>query len=104
MYPEEQLSHKAWCACLQNVSDCGQEIVELQESQENLAERLTRQKQQLERLCDTSYTLERDYVNLQDTRDRVRSTYTLHMLLCFKKAVFSQFLFMLYTGLYSRSG
>ncbi|XP_035492156.1 coiled-coil domain-containing protein 40 isoform X1 [Scophthalmus maximus] len=53
-----------------NVSDCGQEIVELQESQENLAERLTRQKQQLERLCDTSYTLERDYVNLQDTRDR----------------------------------
>lgn len=52
-----------------------QVIRELQESQVSVSDRLAQQKQQLIELCGTSYVLDPDFVNLQDTKDRVRSTY-----------------------------
>lgn len=36
---------------------------------------LTQQKQLLSELCGTSYSLDSDIGNLQDTKDRVSSTY-----------------------------
>ncbi|XP_070781226.1 coiled-coil domain-containing protein 40 [Enoplosus armatus] len=53
-----------------HVVECEQVIRELQESQMNLSDRLRRQKQQLIELCGTSYILDPDFVNLQDTKDR----------------------------------
>lgn len=50
-------------------------IRELQESQVSVSDRLAQQKQQLIELCGTSYVLDPDFVNLQDTKDRVRITY-----------------------------
>ncbi|KAI3352756.1 hypothetical protein L3Q82_019334 [Scortum barcoo] len=47
-----------------------QVIKELQRSQVSLSDRLTQQRQQLIDLCSTSYTLDPDIENLQDTKDR----------------------------------
>lgn len=64
------------CACLQHIAECEQVIEELQESQVSLSVRLGQQKQQLIELCGTSYVLDPEFVNLQDTKDRVSSTIT----------------------------
>ncbi|XP_037619782.1 coiled-coil domain-containing protein 40 [Sebastes umbrosus] len=53
-----------------HVADCEQVIWELQESQESLSDRLPQLKQQLIELCSTSYVLDTDFENLQDTKDR----------------------------------
>ncbi|XP_051240947.1 coiled-coil domain-containing protein 40 [Dicentrarchus labrax] len=53
-----------------HVVECEQVIRELQESQVSLSDGLAQQKQQLIELCSTSYTLDPDFVNLQDTKDR----------------------------------
>ncbi|XP_035515431.1 coiled-coil domain-containing protein 40 [Morone saxatilis] len=50
--------------------ECEQVIRELQESQVSLSDSLAQQKQQLIELCGTSYTLDPDFENLQDTKDR----------------------------------
>ncbi len=60
--------------CLQHVVEHEQVIKELQKSQVSLSERLAQQRQQLIGLCSTSYVLDPDFVNLQDTKDRVKST------------------------------
>lgn len=57
------------------MAECEQVIRELQESQVSLSDRLAQQKQQLIGLCGTSYILDPDFGNLQDTKDRVRRTY-----------------------------
>ena len=54
--------------------ECEQVIRELQESQVSVSDRLAQQKQQLIELCRTSYVLDSDFENLQDTKDRVRIT------------------------------
>ncbi|XP_026158224.1 coiled-coil domain-containing protein 40 [Mastacembelus armatus] len=53
-----------------HVTECDQVIRELQESQVSLSNRLAQQKQQLTELCGTSYVLDPDFINLQDTKDR----------------------------------
>ncbi|XP_071361508.1 coiled-coil domain-containing protein 40 [Trachinotus anak] len=53
-----------------HVTECEQVIRELQKSQVSLSDRLAQQKQQLIGLCGTSYTLEPDFINLQDTKDK----------------------------------
>ncbi|GAA6228588.1 coiled-coil domain-containing protein 40 isoform X2 [Lates japonicus] len=53
-----------------HVTECEQVIRELQQSQMSLSDRLAQQKQQLMELCGTSYVLDPDFVNLQDTKDR----------------------------------
>lgn len=52
-----------------------QVIRELQKSQVSLSDRLSQQKQRLIELCGISCVLDPDFVNLQDTKDRVRSAY-----------------------------
>nr|XP_046258864.1 coiled-coil domain-containing protein 40 isoform X2 [Scatophagus argus] len=52
------------------VAECEQMIKELQESQVSVSNRLEQQKQQLIELCGTSYVLDPDFVNLQDSKDR----------------------------------
>lgn len=59
---------------LQHGTELEQVIRELQRSRVNLSDRLTQQKQQLIHVCGTSYVLDSDFINLQDTKDRVRST------------------------------
>lgn len=61
--------------CLQHVVECEQVVRELQTSQVSLSGRLAQQKQQLIELCGTSYALDPDFINLQDTKDRVRGPY-----------------------------
>lgn len=63
--------------CLQHVAECEQVIRELQKSQVSLSNRLAQKKQQVIELCGTSHVLDPDFVNLQDTKDRVRSTYSV---------------------------
>lgn len=63
--------------CHQHVVECEEVIRELQENQESLSDRLAQQKQQVLELCGTSYILDPEFVNLQDTKDRVRSTLCL---------------------------
>ncbi|XP_010732432.3 coiled-coil domain-containing protein 40 [Larimichthys crocea] len=53
-----------------HVVECGEVIRELQENQESLSDRLAQQKQQVLELCGTSYILDPEFVNLQDTKDR----------------------------------
>lgn len=50
-------------------------IRELQESQVSVSDRLAQQRQRLTELCSSIYVLDPDFVSLQDTKDRVRSTY-----------------------------
>ncbi|KAG8015044.1 Coiled-coil domain-containing protein 40 [Nibea albiflora] len=52
-----------------HVAECEEVIGELQESQASLSDRLVQQKQQLLELCGTSYILDPEFVNLQDTKD-----------------------------------
>ncbi|KAM7009676.1 coiled-coil domain-containing protein 40 [Tautogolabrus adspersus] len=52
-----------------HVVECEQVIRDLQESQVSLSDRLAQQKQQLVNVCSTSYVLDPDFVNLQDTKD-----------------------------------
>ena len=59
----------------QDVDESEQVIKDQQESQGNLADRLTQQKQQLIELCGTSCTLDPECVNIEDTKVRVRSKY-----------------------------
>lgn len=73
--PEACCSVISCTVCLQQVVESEQVIRELQESQVSVSDRLAQQKQQLIELCGTSYVLDPDFVNLQDTKDRVRSTY-----------------------------
>ncbi|KAL3067510.1 hypothetical protein OYC64_017271 [Pagothenia borchgrevinki] len=47
-----------------------QGIKELQEGQVRLSERLAQQKQKLSELCGTSYVLDPEFENLQDTKER----------------------------------
>ncbi|KAJ4944290.1 hypothetical protein JOQ06_012834 [Pogonophryne albipinna] len=47
-----------------------QGIRELQEGQVRLSERLAQQKQKLSELCGTSYVLDPEFENLQDTKER----------------------------------
>lgn len=42
----------------------------------SLSDRLAQEKQQLIELCGNSYVLDPDFGNLQDTKDRVRRTYS----------------------------
>lgn len=51
-----------------------QVIRELQESQACVSDRLAQQRRQLTELCGSIYILDPDFVSLQDTKDRVRST------------------------------
>ncbi|XP_070832310.1 coiled-coil domain-containing protein 40 isoform X1 [Chaetodon trifascialis] len=53
-----------------HVVECEQVTRELQMSQVGLSDRLTQQKQRLIELCGTSYVLDPDFLNLQDTKDR----------------------------------
>ncbi|XP_041790181.1 coiled-coil domain-containing protein 40 [Chelmon rostratus] len=53
-----------------HVVECEQVVRELQTSQVSLSGRLAQQKQQLIELCGTSYALDPDFINLQDTKDR----------------------------------
>ncbi|TDH16399.1 hypothetical protein EPR50_G00020560 [Perca flavescens] len=53
-----------------HVVECEQVIRELQESQVSLSDRLAQQKQHLIELCGTSYVLDPEIGNLQDTKDR----------------------------------
>uniref|UniRef100_A0A672Y7G3 Coiled-coil domain containing 40 n=1 Tax=Sphaeramia orbicularis TaxID=375764 RepID=A0A672Y7G3_9TELE len=53
-----------------HIEECDQTIRTLQESQVNLSNRLTKQKQHLIELCGTSYVLDHDIIKLQDTKDR----------------------------------
>lgn len=67
--------------CRQHVVEREQVIKELQRSQVSLSDRLAQQRQQLIELCSTSYILDPDFVNLQDTKDRVKSTHcTVHCI------------------------
>ncbi|KAM7418487.1 hypothetical protein PAMA_015890 [Pampus argenteus] len=59
-----------------HVTECEQVIRELQENQVSLSDRLAQQKQRLIELCGTSCFLDPDFINLQDTKDRVRSCIT----------------------------
>lgn len=61
--------------CLQHVMESEQVIRELQESQVSVSDRLAQQRQQLTELCSSIYILDPDFISLQDTKDRVRSTY-----------------------------
>lgn len=47
---------------------------ELQKQKESLRDRITQRKTHLTELCSTSYILNSDFVNLQDTKERVRVT------------------------------
>lgn len=62
--------------CLQHVTESEQVIRELQESQASVSDRLARQRKQLTELCSSVYILDPDFVSLQDTKDRVRSSCT----------------------------
>ncbi|XP_029295682.1 coiled-coil domain-containing protein 40, partial [Cottoperca gobio] len=53
-----------------HVVECEQVIREIQTSQVSLGDKLAQQKQQLIELCGTSYVLDPDFGNLQDTKDR----------------------------------
>ncbi|XP_049428773.1 coiled-coil domain-containing protein 40 [Epinephelus fuscoguttatus] len=53
-----------------HVEEHVQVIRELGESQVSLSDRLTQQKQQLVELCSTSYILDAEFGNLQDTKDK----------------------------------
>nr|XP_040042055.1 coiled-coil domain-containing protein 40 isoform X1 [Gasterosteus aculeatus aculeatus] len=52
------------------VVKCEEEFRKLQKDQESLSNMLTQQKQLLSELCGTSYSLDSDIGNLQDTKDR----------------------------------
>lgn len=51
-----------------------QVIEELQKQKESLRDRIVQKKTHLTELCSTSYILDSDFVNLQDTKERVRGT------------------------------
>ncbi|XP_037328820.2 coiled-coil domain-containing protein 40 isoform X2 [Pungitius pungitius] len=53
-----------------HVAECEEGIRELQRERESLSDTLTQKKQLLIELCGISYSLDSDFGNLQDTKDR----------------------------------
>lgn len=59
---------------LQNLADSNQAIRELQVKQAALSDRLAQQKQQLTEVSSINYALDTEEINLQDAKERVRSS------------------------------
>lgn len=59
---------------LQNLADSNQAIRELQVKQATLSDRLAQQKQQLTDVSSINYALDTEEINLQDAKERVRSS------------------------------
>ncbi|KAF3687185.1 Coiled-coil domain-containing protein 40 [Channa argus] len=55
---------------LKHVAESEQSIKELQENQQSLSNKIEEQKQQLLELCGTSYIIDTEIVNIQDTKEK----------------------------------
>lgn len=59
---------------LQNLAESNQTIRELQVKQATLSDTLAQQKQQLTEVSSINYALDTEEINLQDAKERVRSS------------------------------
>lgn len=77
---------------IQQMEECDQVIKELQESKVEMMDKLEKKKKQMLELQHTSEALDSEFINLQNTKERVRTTQPLCTVQQYSSV--SQFLFM----------